>query len=57
MRFIADKVLGAVRRFAALRGAQLAEVALAFVVNGTLAAGFLLAAKVVRAVATVMARA
>lgn len=56
MRAVADKLLGFVRRFAARRGIQVVDIALAFVTNGTLAAGFLVAAKLARALSAVVAR-
>ena len=56
MRSVADKLVVPLQRFAALRGAQDADVAIAFVQNGTVGAAFVIATKLVREVAAVIAR-
>lgn len=48
MGAILDRWLGRLRRFVLLRAAQLADVALAFAMNGAVAAGLVIAGKLGR---------
>ena len=57
MRVVADRFRVPLERFAALHGAQNADVALAFVQNGSVAAAFVIATKLVREVAAAIGRA
>jgi hypothetical protein len=48
MRAILDRLLGALRRFVLLRGAQLTDVAVAFAMTGAFAACLVIAGKLGR---------